>query len=235
MKKHRRFLAMGLVAISLMLSGCGTPLYELTADEEELIVKYAAQFVAKHNIYQKDGVSGVDIEAWEEESEESSNSETQDSEDTQLPSGSGDSNPDNTDKDVTSMAAAIGLADGLMLTYAGDSVTDYVKEGAGYSVDAGEGFTFYVMKFHLKNTTEQDIEVDNVSSHPSFKLTSGSIVTKSSVSFLSTDLSTYKGTIKAGETVELMLLFKVNAGDAEKISAPVLQITIDGVTKKVKL
>lgn len=235
MKKHRRFLAMGLVAISLMLSGCGTPLFELTADEEELIVKYAAQFVAKHNIYQKDGISGVNLEVWEEETEENNNSETQNPDDTQLPSGGGDSNPDDSDKDVTTMAAAIGLADGLTITYAGNSITDYVKEGAGYSVDAGEGFTFYVMKFNLKNTTEQDMEVDNVSSHPTFKLTSGSIVTKSSVSFLSADLSTYKGTIKAGETVELMLLFKVNAGDAEKISNPTLQITMDGATKKVKL
>lgn len=235
MKRNRRVLAMGLVAITLMISGCGTSLFELTADEEELIVKYAAQFVAKHNIYQKDGISGVNIEIWEKETGENNNSETSNPDDTQLPSGGGDSNPDDSDKSVTTMAAAIGLADGLTVTYAGDFITDYVKESAGYSVDAGEGFTFYVMKFNLKNTTGQDMEVDNVSLAPTFKLTSGSIVTKSSVSFLAADLSTYKGTVKAGETVELILLFKVNEGDAEKISDPALQIIMDSATIKVKL
>ena len=236
MKKYRRFLAIGLVALSLMLSGCGTQLYELTAEEEELIVKYAAHFVAKHNIYQKDGITGVDADAVEEESEESADSETQSPDNTQLPSGSGDGNgTEEPDDDTISIADAIGLPDGLILTYTGNSITNYVMEGEGYSVDAGEGFTFYVMTFSLENTTEQDIAEDNASTHPVFKMTSGSIATKSSVSFLSADLSTYTNTISAGETVETILLFKINASDAEKVTNPVLQITIDGETKNVKL
>lgn len=225
MKKHRRFLAIGLVVISLMSSGCGTTLYELTAEEEELIVKYAAQFVAKHNIYQKDGISGVDAEAWEDESEESSDSETENTDDTQNPE------TDDPSQDMSSIVSALGLADGLTLTHTEDIVADYIKEGAGYSVDAGEGFTFYVMKFNLENTTEQDIEVDNVSVYPTFELTSGSVEAKSTASFLSDDLSTYQGIIKAGETEELLLLFKVKTDDAEKISNPAIQIATDDVTK----
>ena len=235
MKKHRRYLAIGIAAMSLLLSGCGTPLYELTEDEEALIVNYAAYILAKHNVYQQDGISNVYIEGLESE-EDSKDTSTQKPEDTQRPSG-GDVNGDGEKPadNTVSIADAVELPVGLTISYVTSSVMDYIKEGEGYSVDAGEGFTFYVMTFKIENTTSQDIAIDNAAIHPVFKLSSGSINTKSSVSFLSADVSTYQNTIGAGETVETMLLFKVNAEDAQKIANPTLQITIDNVTKNVEL
>ena len=49
MKKRMQFLAI-LLASTVVLGGCGTALYELTDDEEDLIVSAAAQAVAKHNV-----------------------------------------------------------------------------------------------------------------------------------------------------------------------------------------
>lgn len=234
MRKYTKILAIGLVTASLMLSGCGTEVYELTADEEALIVKAAAYYVAKHNVYQKDGVSNVYIE--ESETEEANDSTTQKPDDT-TPSGGNntENNGKPTDSNVTTLASAAGMDSGLKVTYVGSSVADHVEEGISYSVDAGAGFTFYVMTFKIENTTTQAITVDNAASLPVFKLTSGTISTKSSVSFLSTDFSTYQGTIDVGQSVETVLLFKINATDADKVSNPTLQITIDGVTKTVEL
>ena len=62
MKKDRRYLLIGMTVFSLFLGGCGTSMFELTVEEEELIIHSAAYFVAKHNIQQKDGVSNVIIE-----------------------------------------------------------------------------------------------------------------------------------------------------------------------------
>lgn len=225
MKKHRRFLAMGLVIISLLLSGCGTSLYELTADEEALIVKYAAHFVAKHNIYQKDGIS---VEVAEDESEEN---DTQNPDDTQEPSqGEVDKRP--------SVAEAMNLPKGISLVYEESYIADHIKEGAAYSEEAGVGFTFYVLKFKMKNNTENAIEVDNFSKDIVFKLTSGSIVAKSKefeVPILSTELSSYIGTVEAGESVDVILLFKVKEADAEKISEPTIEMLDGTTTKPVKL
>lgn len=222
MKNNRRFLAISLVVVSFLLSGCGTPLYELTADEEALIVKYAAHFVAKHNVYQKDGIS---IEVAEDES---SKEETQEPEDTQKPSQG------ETDKSLT-VAQGANLPKGISLKYDGCYVADHIKEGAAYSEEAGEGYTFYIMKFQMKNTTEEAIQIDNFDADIVFKLTSGSLVVKSkSHPFLSTELTSYMGTLDAGEQTEVILVFKVKKADAEKISSPSLEIVDGDTTKPIK-
>ena len=56
MKKGMRLLAV-LSATVLLVSGCGTQMYELTEDEETLITQYAAYAIGKHNIRQKDGMT----------------------------------------------------------------------------------------------------------------------------------------------------------------------------------
>ena len=72
MKKYKRYLCIAIAVMLMGLTGCGTQLYELTPEEEALIIHSAAYFVAKHNIQQKDGVSGVLLpDSFEEETEES--------------------------------------------------------------------------------------------------------------------------------------------------------------------
>ena len=43
----------------LMLTGCGEAPYELTDEEQQLIVSYSAHVVSKFNRYQKDGLTHV--------------------------------------------------------------------------------------------------------------------------------------------------------------------------------
>ena len=223
MRKHRRFLAMGLVCISLLLSGCGTSLYELTADEEALIIKYAANFVAKHNIYQKDGIS---VEVAEDESE---------IDDSQTPGDTEEPNQGEVNKDP-SVGDAMNLPKGISLVYKESYTADHIKEGTAYSEEAGVGFTFYVLKFQMKNNTDKAIEIDNYSKNIVFKLTSGSIVAKSKgYPFLSNELSAYIGTVEARESIDVILLFKVKEEDATKISNPTIEMLDGKTTKPVKL
>jgi hypothetical protein len=220
MKKHRRFLAMGLVCISLLLSGCGTSLYELTADEEALIIKYAAHFVAKHNIYQKDGMS---IEVAEDETE---------IDDSQTPGDTEEPDQGEVNKDP-SIGEAMNLPKGISLVHKESYIADNITI-PGYSVGAGDGFTFYVLKFQMKNDTDAAIDVDVFSKNISFKLTSGKTVLASKNDPI-VSLTSYVGTVKAGESVEVYLLFKVKAADASKISDPVIELVEGKTTKPVKL
>jgi len=91
------------------------------------------------------------------------------------------------------------------------------------------------MKFIVINTTDEDVLLDNVTLNPLFKLVSSEVNAKAEVTFLTTDFSTYLGTIPAGTNVETILLFEVSEAQAELISTPVLQITADNATKKIKL
>lgn len=230
MNRHRRSLAIGFVAISLLLSGCGTPMYELTDKEEELIVQYSAYIVAKHNIYQKDGyASGA--QAPEAEPPSESESEDKNPDDTSEPGGS-----ENTEAPIVtvSLAEALGLEDGLRISYTGNEITTHVKEGPVYSENADEGCTFYVMKFRIENTTNQAIKVDNFSARPTFVLESKGVKSISEKTFLSGDLSGYMGTIEAQSSVDTILLFAVKTEDAQKIANPTLELRTDDTVKNIE-
>ena len=43
----------------ITLTGCGTQLYDMTDAEQSLIANYSAYVVAKHNIYQQDGITNA--------------------------------------------------------------------------------------------------------------------------------------------------------------------------------
>lgn len=242
MRKQKRYLFISVIMASLFLSGCGTQLYEMTKEEEDLIVHSAAYFVAKHNIQQKDGASAVvdpdsivlESEATEEV-EGITESETELAEEVISPSEGENGEGQTENPDSVSLAEFIGHGTDLMVTYTGSYSANNYVEGSAYSVDAEAGKIFYVMQFSITNTTDEEVVIDNVSINPTFKLVSDSLSVKSKVTFLTTDFSTYQGAIPAGETVETILLFEVSEASVEQITAPTLQITIDNVTKNVKL
>ena len=236
MKKYKRYLCIAVAVMMLFLTGCGTQLYELTEEEETLIVQSAAYLLAKHNIQQKDGVNGYPLpDSFEEETESESESETE-SESGNGGNGSGGGSENApTSADMSTLAELIGHKDSLAITYEGSYVSKSYKEGAAYIVDAEAGKTFYVIKIKLTNITGQDVTVNNAAKSPIVKLVSDEVTVKSEVTFLTGDFSTYQGTIGAGKSVETILLFEVSESVADKISAPSLQIAIGKTTKTIKL
>ena len=241
MKKQKRYLFIGVIMASLLLSGCGTQLYELTKEEEYLIVHSAAYFVAKHNIRQKDGVSAVvdpDSIILEDETEAVENvdeSNTEMGEETVDTQGGTEEETTSVDDTTVTLANAIGHGNDLTITYNGSYVANNYVEGDAYSVDAESGKTFYIMQFTIANPTEAEVQLDNVTLNPLFKIVGSEVNVKAEVTFLMTDFSTYLGTIPAGGSVDTVLLFEVSASVAEQISTPSLQITVNNETKMIKL
>lgn len=239
MKKIKRYLCVAVAVMMLFLTGCGTELYELTEEEEDLIVHSAAYLIAKHNSQQKDGVNGYPLpESFEEDESESEFESESESESESEGNGNGSGvDEDNVkpSEEMISLAELIGHKDSLKITYEGSYVSKSYKEGVAYVVEADAGKAFYVMKIKMTNTTGQDVTVNNAAKSPIMKLVSDAVTVKSEVTFLSNDFSTYQGKIAAGESVETLLLFEVSEKVAEKITAPKLQITIEKSTKTIKL
>ena len=231
MKKFKRQLCIALALMMMLLTGCGTQLYELTAEEEALIIQASAYYVAKHNIQQKDGVNGYPLpDSFEEESEEESEDIGQEN------AGSDNETvqPQQPDQ-MAALAELIGHKTGIKVTYEGSQIASSYKEGSAYLVEAAPGKTFYVMKFKLTNISSESVKVDNASKSPIVKLVADGVKAKSEVTFLTSDFSTYQGTIDAGESVETILLFEISEAAGEKITAPTLEITIGNSTKTIKL
>lgn len=230
MKKFKRYLCVACAMMMFLLTGCGTELYELTAEEETLIIHSAAYFIAKHNIQQKDGVTGYPLpDSFEEESESEFESESEN-----------DDTSDDTiikpkpSEDLSALSELIGHAQDVKITYAGSKSVKRYVEGF-YDLEAGAGKIFYVMKLKLTNTTDRDVTINNAAKSPVVKLISDAVKAKSEVTFLSNDFSTYQGTIKAGESVETVLLFEVSESAIEKITSPALELTVGKTKKTIKL
>lgn len=72
MRSSRMRILSLLVLSSVLLSGCGTKMYELEPEEEALIASYSAKVVAKYNKCQKDGQVSIaeEVESTEEVTQE---------------------------------------------------------------------------------------------------------------------------------------------------------------------
>lgn len=233
MKKIKRYLYVAVAVMMFFLTGCGTELYELTEEEELLIIHGAAYYVAKHNIQQKDGVNGYPLPDSFDESEE------EDAPESETPDGGngsgGEAEAPKPSQELITLAELIGHEDDLKITYEGSYVSKSYKEGSVYFVEAEAGKTFYVMKIKLTNITKEKVSVNNVSKSPKVKLVSDAGKVNSETTFLNSDFSTYLGDIGVGESVDTILLFEVSESAAEKITTPALQVTVGKTTKTIKL
>lgn len=217
--RNIKMAAVAFTAI-ITLTGCGTQLYDMTDAEQSLIANYSAYVVAKHNIYQQDGMTNAteDTEDTEKVDEVSpDNSHSQDNKTSEVgndKSSNSQKEPDASQEKKVSLAEATGYGS-LDITYNGATESDVYNEGSYYSMTAGSGNTFAVMKFTLKNPTGEDINVDMFGNARTYKATfpDGKEYTAEGT-FLTYSLNTFQGTVKAGGSVDVVLLFKIPQGTA---------------------
>lgn len=210
-----------VLTVATVMTGCGTKIYDMTDEEQQLIVNYSAYALSKHNIYQPDGMtSATEAETEEQDTSaaetemETADEKTSEKTDTGHENGnSGQSQQTAQETKPTmqtvSLAQAIGY-DGLSVSYAGLTTEETYKEGSYYSMEAGAGNTYAVLKFTLSNTTGTDMKVDLFTKTGKYRAAfSGGKEYEAEGSFLTYALNTFQGTIAAGQSVDVVLLFKV--------------------------
>jgi hypothetical protein len=211
-------------------------MYEMTEEEEAVIIRYAAYVLAKHNVYQKDGMVAVNPELLEPETEEETETETPTEEqDTQVAdnetmdttTGTSDSQTEQTE--TISLAEAVGYGGQADISYTGFFVTNNFQEGKAYSLDAHTGYQFVVAQFTMTNTSGAALDVNVMATNPTFRMSyDGDTWVKEDVTLLLTDLSTYTGSLENGESVDLVLLFEVSDDVAGSISQLSFSVNKDG-------
>ena len=139
-----------------------------------------------------------------------------------------------TDK-VISYSDEQELMDGLYLRYNGYYVTSSYPENAKTMViEAGNGKRLLVFSFRVVNESGQDKYLDMVKLNPYFQLTiNGTNMGYTSVTMLENDLSTFAGTIAAGESKTLVLVKEIDTSLAKNIQELELTISMDGQSQTV--
>lgn len=236
MKKGRRVLAM-LSATVLLVGGCGTPMYEMTEEEETLVVQYAAHVVGKYNIRQKDGMTNAKPK--EEDTQKSEQKSTEQKPDSQEQHSSGNSGTAESDASQyaeISLAGAVGYDSVFDITYQGYDLKDTYQEGSYFSVNAAEGKTLLVMKFSIANPGKKAVEYDTSTCENTFY---GVFDNKNKVTekrtFSNMELSSGTRTINAGKKVDAVMIFEISKEQASAITSETLLVEIDGKIHQIKM
>lgn len=231
MKKRMQFLAI-LLASTVVLGGCGTSLYELTDDEEDLIVSAAAQAVAKHNVFQMDGITDVETETqMQENTTEQDTQQVQEETNTNTNTGG-----TKTDTQTKEIALSDLLGKNLKVSYKGYSTASSYQEGDYFSVNAASGKALIIMNINVKNTGKKNTKIDMLSKDVTFygcfngtdRMVEKKILSKK-------NLSTYQGKIKPGKSIKTVLVFEVSKKQADEISTQDLQVEMDGQMYQVTM
>lgn len=240
MKKRVRILMLGMVFL-LLFSGCGTPMYEMTDEEENLIVQGAAYFISKRNLYQKDGVNGTLPKRKEEETSETqkdeNNSEEHETQQTpNSPAGGSTGDDSQLTQGVVTLAEAIGMKNVLQVSFERSEVTSVYQEGTYFSLNAGEGKRFVVLYFQISNPTASDVTLANYEKEISFYgIFDGSLRTPEKQTFIADCLSSFEGTIKANGTEKAVLIFETTKEKAENMQGTKLQVKLDDTIYAVEM
>lgn len=242
MKNSRIRITAVLFAMAVTLAGCGEAMYELTEEEQAILVNYSAQAVAKFNTYQQDGevfvrqdiLDGVDTEepatAETPEQEELPQGETEEPQETaEQVSSESQPNPEQSQPEETSSTMTEALDLGVVSAdYMGNELTKSYMAEDFYVVDAEAGKQFLVVKYNLVNKANQPLHIDILAMTPTFVATvNGEHKVPAQTTILLNDLSTYQSDIETGGTNETVLLFQIPE-DVEEVSSIQLNVTMNG-------
>ena len=124
-----------------------------------------------------------------------------------------------TDKTVDGMRQE--LSKGIFLTYSGYSVAgSYPDDDDVFVINAEAGRKLLILNFRISNTSGSDMSVDMEKGNPHFQVVlNGKNVGYTNVTWLDNDLSTFKGTIKAGDKVSMVLVKQMDAAKVKSIDS----------------
>ena len=229
-----------LLATTLFLSGCGgEALYELTEAEQQLIVNYSAHVVSKFNRYQKDGLTYV----LSEKEELSSKPVIVESETEEERSDTLEVGNQSTEimEEVGEKATLDYLyeASGLCVSYTGYEIANTYVENQSYALKPTPGKTFAILKLSVTNTGDTTILLDQLSEKSTYSLKGAldgekAFHVPAIMSLLSNDFATYEGSLEAGSTEDMVLIFEIPK-ETVQIENLILKINKNGTIFEINL
>lgn len=235
--------------MSLGMTGCGNRIPEMTAEQAKQIGEYAAITLLKYDANHRSRL--VDEETIAEyDRKQQSLKELMEQQNTK-PSTEGMKPTENTptvdageqttnQQQIKSLEESLAVPEGIGVSFQGYKICDsYPDDGSAdkyFTLDATTGKKIMVLEFAVANQTSANVGVDFFSKTATFSASVGDGKRYSAMTtMLLDDLSTYAGTITAGESRKLVLLFEVEESIAEKITDVQLYLKNDSQTYTIQL
>ncbi len=225
-----------ILTVALILSGCGDEFPDMTEEQSAQVTEYAAGILMKYDTKhesrllndvelekelarlealanRKAEIAAMD-EALEAEKRKEKESKEQALADTPvIPQGQSGPSGQYVDE-------FYGL-DGISIRYSGYDVVDAYpdsSEALYFRMQAAEGKKLLVINFTASNNTDSEQTLDMMSIMPVFKIgINGDAPQYTLLTLLSNDLANYRGTLAAGEEINLVLVAEVKEEKAANI------------------
>lgn len=254
---RKLFFISAVAALSVAMTGCGIKVYDLTEDEENQIVSYAAAAVAKHNSNQTMGLvkNPSDDSAKDKDSspmkdnpedtdqKNTANGQNEDADGSAENGGSqggsssaaGGNAADTPAGSAVSLTDAIGIS-GITFQYTGASIQNNYKAGDYMILMPDDGNKYLVLSFRATNSAQSPVLIDLLSRKASYTLTvDGQNSADNAETILLNDMSTYQATLEAGGSADLVLLFEFPENQISDSSALTLVMHDGGTDKNIQL
>lgn len=236
--KNRMIKTLKLTAVTMAavfgMTGCGNQIPELTEEQVKQVGEYAAVTLLKYDKNSQSRlVDAAEVEAYDQKQKELK--ELQEMLHKEEAEETGSMKPaDNTpvkekndaavsQETIKSLEETFALSEQVAINYAGYELCDSYPEdgltGGFLALDASEGKKLLVLEFAVENTSSSEQELNFFSKTAVFTADLGDgRKVNSMTTMLLNDMSTYVGTIPAGESQEMVLLFEIDEAAAENIS-----------------
>lgn len=227
---------LAISAAGICLTGCGNAIPEMTPQQQELVVEFAAGELLKFD--QKHTTKLTPIEMIQEENSQADTAALEEQADNPADKVKGQEEGAATEEgtsadevtviDQTQEAIPKSVDEFLELTgvsiaYTGYELTDsYPSEAADdvyFFMSATANNKLLVLKFQVENVSGESMELDLAHKKARYKIVVNDLEQNALTTMLMNDMAYYRGTLASGEKVELVLVGEVSGEQANQITS----------------
>lgn len=229
-------IGLPLIMTGIWLTGCGNAIPEMTMEQQELVVEFAASELLKYDVNYQSKLTAPEPEQQPEEEQGEQPKEPLIEEETLPEEIIADTDVTIVDNTGTVEAQNISIADfldltGVEISYAGYETVDTYPEGeakeAYFFMSATEGNKLLVLRFSALNVSGEELSIDLSKSQTRYKIILNGTEKNALTTMLLNDMAYYQGTLAANESIELVLLCEIQDDQTEFIDT--LQLKIKSV------
>lgn len=233
--RKNSILATGLI-LAAAVTGCGNSIPDMTGEQQELVVEYAADVLVKHS-KNYDGKlvelsvvreaeakeaamkQAVKEAAREEEARKEAEKENEETESTSSDVEVIDNTGEAAQQNPSTIEEFLKL-DSVKFTYTGhetDSLYPEQGEELFFVMNATEENKLLVLKFQAENLSDGENSLDIAQSGTRFKIVVNGTEKNALTTMLLNDLAYYQKTLNAGESQEVVLICEIP--ESEEVSS----------------
>lgn len=229
-------IGLPLIMTGIWLTGCGNAIPEMTMEQQELVVEFAASELLKYDVNYQSKLTAPEPEQQPEEEQGEQPKGPLIEEETLPEEIIADTDVTIVDNTGTVEAQNISIADfldltGVEISYAGYETVDTYPEGeakeAYFFMSATEGNKLLVLQFSALNVSGEELSIDLAKSQTRYKIILNGTEKNALTTMLLNDMAYYQGKLAANESIELVLLCEIQDDQTEFIDT--LQLKMKSV------